>query len=321
MSRPVHSAHQMVQLVKVLKALSTPAKLQQQIQEAGGDSELRRLISTLVLIFFFPFFNPLVVANADSGGSCSQIKLGLDYIPKSPEDLLDTDSRYKISETKIEGLRAGYNSDSEIALSWSRWPIFDQATETLFYDSYVVYYSENQGQTWKCSTISAALITFNLGGLKKDTDYEFALSATDGSVWAPPTYFSGSTNLSKRPKLQLCIPERFSPSLNSVVGNLLLITTNEPFGNNLPLKWTYSENNWKSFKTYKSPTWGIFTRFEEPVFIPFTKNAKYVEVKVTPSAEKINKRDYSIAYSGYTSRGCKAQTFKIDLKKKTLVRR
>ena len=262
------------------------------------------------------------VAKADGGGSCYNVKLGNDYIPKRPENLLAKDSRYKISETKIESVRASYASSSEINISWSRWKVLDQAQETLFYDSYILYRSSDKGLNWECSTISAARFFFDLSGLTKDTDYEFALTATDGSVWAPPTYFSSSTNILKRPVQQLCIPEDFKPSVTSLEGGTLLIATNQRFGNDLLLKWTYSENNWKSFKTAKSLVWGgNYSRIEEGVVIRFSRSAKQLEVKAIPSAEKVDPIFFSIAVKGYTSAGCETQTFKVDLKKKSLVRK
>ncbi len=273
-------------------------------------------------IVFLSVLTPATNANADGGGSCNNVKLGNDYIPKSPNLLVATGSRYKVSATKIEWVRALYQSGSELEISWSRWKELDQAQETLFYDSYVLYQSTDKGLTWGCSTISAARFFFNLTGLIQDTDYDFALTATDGSVWAPPTYFSASTNLSKRPVLKKCIPEDFNPILQSLGANLLTILPGlEQYGRDLPLKWTYSENNWKSLKTYKTPWDEIFVSISSPVLIPYTRYAKQVEVKVTPNADKTPKNFQSIAYSGYTSAGCKAQTFKIDIKKKTLVRR
>ncbi len=282
---------------------------------------MKRFGLILVSIVFLSICTPAIIANADGGGSCYNIKLGNDYIPKSPDLLVATDSRYKISETKIEGVRALYESSSQINISWSRWKILDQAQDTLFYDSYILYRSADQGQTWQCSTISAARFFFDLSGLIKDTDYDFALTATDGFVWAPPTYFSASTNLLKRPVLQMCIPESFKPSVAAVVGKTVFIGTNEPLGSDLLLRWTFSENNWKSFKNVSSRYGGNFARFEEAIYFELSKSAKQVEVKVTPRADKINQMFQSNAYSGYTSAGCKTLTFKVDLKRKTLLKK
>lgn len=263
---------------------------------------------------------PTENAVSDLGGSCSTIKLGDNYIPKSPEILTAVNSGYKISETKIESARALYQSSEELNVSWMRWKVLDQGDETLFYDSYVLYKSSDNGVTWSCSRISAALFQFSLGGLTKDTDYEFALTATDGITWATPIYFAGSTNLSKRPVFKLCIPEGFEPTLTSLMKDKIFISTNQPFGNDLLLNWTYSENKWKSSKTYKSPYGTSLTRIEEPIFIPFTKAAKQVDIRVVPKADKILQTYVSRGYSGYTSKGCPSLTYKIDLKKKSLVK-
>jgi hypothetical protein len=258
-------------------------------------------------------------ALADTGGSCSGIKLGNDYIPRNPIEL-EADPKIRFTNVSVDGVGAFYSSPTELSLNWSRWPVFDQTDETLFYDKYILFRSSDAGVSWQCSTISSALIFFTLSGLPQNTDYKFAISATNGSVWARPTYFSGSTNPTNRPVLTRCIREDFKPKVatQGKITNFLLITSGVSFGDDLPLKWTLSENRWKSSTTYKDTYGQTFIPISSPVILKISGRKGLVQIKVTPFADKTPKIFQSDAYSGITSKGCPSQTYEVDIKKKTM---
>ena len=284
---------------------------------------MRRLVMGILLVAMISTFTQPPNSSADTGGSCSlnsntNLKLGNDYIPKSPEAFLAAGSTFKISGVKLEGIRATYSSSTEISISWSRWPVLDQAKETLFYDSYVLFYSSDNGSSWRCSTISTSLIWFTLGGLEKDTDYKFALTATDGSIWAAPIYFGASTNLLKRPVFQICLPVDLSPTVDLFGSSYILIRTNAAYGSILPVKWLYSENKWKTIGTYKNPYKETFIPITEGPIIPITRKAISIDLRLVPAAEKIPKESISAGYSGYTSKSCKPLNLRINLAKKTI---
>ena len=279
---------------------------------------MRKLVLTITMVVLVLTITQSPIAIADTGGSCTNIRLGNDYIPRSPEAFTAPGSKLRISPVKLTGINASYSSGTEINLRWSRWEVLDQAKETLFYASYVLFYSADKGVSWKCSTVSSALIWLTLDGLEKDTDYKFALTATDGTFWAAPEYFEGSTNILKRPVLTQCIPEDFKPVLVSVSSRFILITTGVPFGFELPLKWVLSENNWKTSSTHKDPWGESYLRISDPVAIKISGKKNLVQIRVTPSADRIKKIYQSNAYSGVTSAGCPTQTYQVDVKKKTL---
>ena len=284
---------------------------------------MRKLVISIVAVALISTITPSQISSADTGGSCSvnpstNLKLGNDYIPKSPGAYLAAGSTFKISDVKLEGIRATYASSTEISIAWSRWEVLDQAKETLFYDRYVLFYSSDNAVSWRCSTISTALFWFTLGGLEKDTDYKFAMTATDGSIWAAPTYFEASTNFSKRPIFQRCLPTDLSPTIDLLSSSYILIRTKAAYGNNLPVKWLYSENRWKSTNTYKNPYRQTFIPVTEVPIIPISRKAVSLDIRLVPAAEKIPQESIGVGYSGNTSKGCKPLNLRINLAKKAI---
>lgn len=237
---------------------------------------------------------------------CSTTKYGLYNAPVNPNNY-NMDSR-PISTIALNTPKAAYANNTSLDIYWSRWGQLDKATETLFYDKYLLYFSSNKGSSWSCVAISTALYSWTLEKLLPNTAYDFAFMATDGVTWAKPVFFSGNTDPSKKPIELLCLPDAVDANMTFSDGTASFIITK---GNNsLPIRWEYSFDNWKTKKKYTSPWKEDYIRLGAAVVVSSpTKNVSVLNLMAFAAAEMMTKWETSQSVRGYTSKGCPVREF------------
>ena len=262
---------------------------------------LRVALGLLTMIF-----SSVVAVSSAQAYDCSITKYGLYNAPLNPNDY-NKDSR-PISTIALKTPKASYVDNTTLEISWSRWEQLDKATETLFYDKYLLYYSIDKGSSWSCVAISTARYWWTLEKLSPNTSYDFAFLATDGVAWAKPVFFSGSTDPSKKPIELLCLPETIEANMTFSDGLATFIITK---GNkSLPMRWEYSFDNWKTKKKYTSPWKEEYIRLGAAVgFSSPKKSVSVLNLRAFAAAEKITKWETSQSVLGYTSKGCPVREF------------
>jgi len=191
----------------------------------------------------------VVLVSTAAAYDCSITKYGLYNAPLNPNDY-NKDSR-PISTIALNTPKASYVNNTTLEINWSRWGQLDEATETLFYDKYLLYYSNNKGSSWSCVAISTARYSWTLEKLLPNTSYDFAFLATDGVSWAKPVFFTGDTDPNKKQIELLCLPDAVEANMTFSGDSATFVITK---GNkSLPIRWEYSFDNWKTKKKYISP--------------------------------------------------------------------
>jgi hypothetical protein len=266
--------------------------------------QVHRIIFVLFLLISFisPSNNALAVEARD----CSVVKLGLKFPPKSPGEV-SNDGR-NVGGSELKNLRAIYSSQTSLEVNWSPWAEIRSSTETYFYAAYLLYFSSNAGQSWSCIRISDALISETLENLQPNTNYQIALIATNGTVWSKPIYTSASTNPNNRPIQQLCLPDSLENQVRFFGSGVSLAITN---GNvDLPVRWEYSFDGWKSKKKYKSPYGEEYVPLRQPlIFSTPNSKASVLNIRGFAAADKIPKIFKSESVLGYTSKNCSIREF------------
>lgn len=262
---------------------------------------LRILLSLIVMIFY----SVMIVSPAEAY-DCSITKYGLYNAPLNPNDY-NKDSR-PISTIALNTPKASYVNNTTLDIYWSRWGQLDEATETLFYDKYLLYYSNNKGSSWSCVAISTARYSWTLEKLLPNSAYDFAFMATDGVTWAKPVFFSGNTDPSRKPIELLCLPDAVEANM-TFSGNLATFVITK--GNkSLPMRWEYSFDNWKTKKKYTSPWKEEYIRLGAAVvFSGPNKSVSVLNLRAFAAAEMTTKWETSASVLGYTSKGCPVREF------------